>query len=125
MAAALQIWSPTFSKAFDSLPAHIRDAVQRRVDEMGARLANFPHQRLQGRPEWSERDERHARQRREGVRSSAAGAAEIQSGSRRFFLHHGFLGDDDFWELHDVGDRRGSILTEGRLERQFSISDLG
>ena len=62
---------------------------------------------------------------REGVRSSAAGAAEIQSGSGRFFLRHGFLGDDDFWELHDVGDRRGSILTEGRLERQFSISDLG
>ena len=52
MAAALQIWSPTFSKAFDSLPAHIRDAVQRRVDEMGARLANFPHQRLQGRSEF-------------------------------------------------------------------------
>ena len=75
--------------------------------------------------EWSEGDERHGRLSREGVRSSAAGAAEIQSGSGRFFLHHGFLGDDDFWELHDVGDRRGSILTEGRLERQFSISDLG
>jgi hypothetical protein len=48
-----------------------------------------------------------------------------ESGSRRFFLRHRFLGDDDFWELHDVGDRLGSILTEGRLERQFSVSDLG
>ena len=52
MAAALQIWSPTFSKAFDSLPASVRDAVQRKVDEMGARLGNFPHRRLQGRPEF-------------------------------------------------------------------------
>jgi mRNA interferase RelE/StbE len=52
VAAALQIWSPTFSKAFDSLPAAVRDAVQRKVDEMGSRLENFPHQRLQGRPEF-------------------------------------------------------------------------
>lgn len=52
MAAALQIWSPTFSKAFDSLPAAVRDVVQRKLDEMGARLENFPHQRLQRRPEF-------------------------------------------------------------------------
>jgi mRNA interferase RelE/StbE len=52
VAAALQIWSPTFSKAFDSLPATVRAAVQRKVDEMGSRLDNFPHQRLQGRPEF-------------------------------------------------------------------------
>jgi hypothetical protein len=32
----------------------------------------------------------------------------------------------DTGELHDAGDRlSGSILTEGRLERQFSVSDLG
>ena len=52
MAAALQIWSPTFSRAFDNLPAPVRAAVQRKVDEMGARLEAFPHQRLQGRPEF-------------------------------------------------------------------------
>ena len=52
MAAALQIWSPTFSKAFDSLPASVRDAVQRKVDETGARLESFPHKRLQGRAEF-------------------------------------------------------------------------
>jgi len=52
VAAALQIWSPTFSKAFDSLPAPVRDAIQRNVDDMGLRLANFPHQKLQGRPEF-------------------------------------------------------------------------
>lgn len=49
MAAALQIWSATFSAAFDSLPQSVREAVQRKVDEMGTRLAGFPHSRLQGR----------------------------------------------------------------------------
>jgi mRNA interferase RelE/StbE len=52
VAAALQIWSPTFTKAFDSLSTAVRDAVQRKVDEMGARLGNFPHKRLEGRPEF-------------------------------------------------------------------------
>lgn len=52
MAAALQIWSPTFSKAFDDLPLSIREMVQRKIDDMGARLESFPHQRLQGRSEF-------------------------------------------------------------------------
>ena len=52
MAAALQIWSPTFSRAFDSLPPSVRAVAERRVDEMGTRLETFPHQRLQGRPEF-------------------------------------------------------------------------
>jgi mRNA-degrading endonuclease RelE of RelBE toxin-antitoxin system len=52
VAAALQIWSPTFSKAFDSLPSSVRELVQRKVDEMGARLSSFPHKRLESRPEF-------------------------------------------------------------------------
>jgi mRNA interferase RelE/StbE len=52
VAAALQVWSPTFSKAFDSLPSSVREAVQREVDEMGGRLENFPHKRLEGRSEF-------------------------------------------------------------------------
>ena len=52
-------------------------------------------------------------------------AAATENGLRRFFLRHRFLGDDDTGELHDVGDGLDSILAEGRLERQFSISDLG
>ena len=52
MAAALQIWSPTFARAFDSLPSSIRASVQGKVDELGTRLESFPHQRLQGRPEF-------------------------------------------------------------------------
>jgi mRNA interferase RelE/StbE len=52
VAAALQIWSPTFSRSFDELPSAIRETVQRKVDEMGTRLESFPHKRLQGRPEF-------------------------------------------------------------------------
>jgi len=52
VAAALQIWSPTFSRAFDALPTSVREAVQHKVDEMGVRLETFPHRRLQGRPEF-------------------------------------------------------------------------
>lgn len=52
MAAALQIWSHTFSRSFDSLPDSVRETVQRKIDEMGTRLENFQHKRLQGRPEF-------------------------------------------------------------------------
>jgi mRNA interferase RelE/StbE len=52
VAAALQIWSRIFSKAFDDLPSGVRETVQRKIDEMGTRLEDFPHQRLQGRPEF-------------------------------------------------------------------------
>lgn len=51
MAAALQIWSPTFSRSFDDLPSSVRADVERKVDEMGTRLESFPHKRLQGRAE--------------------------------------------------------------------------
>lgn len=52
MAAARQIWSATFSKAFDSLPLSVREDVERRIDELSFRLADFPHKRLTLRPEF-------------------------------------------------------------------------
>jgi mRNA interferase RelE/StbE len=52
VAAALQIWSATFSKAFDSLPSSIQTAAHDKIDEMGLRLEAFPHQRLKGRLEF-------------------------------------------------------------------------
>jgi mRNA interferase RelE/StbE len=51
MAAALQIWSSTFSQAFDALPQGVRDQVVAKVDDMGRRLGSYPHNRLQGRSE--------------------------------------------------------------------------
>jgi hypothetical protein len=44
----------------------------------------------------------------------------------RFFLRHRFPGDSDTGEGNDPGGNLGSaVLTEGRLERQFLIGDLG
>ena len=51
MAAAIQIWSHTFTRAFDALPPALREKVQRKIDELGSRLAEYPHQRLAGRAE--------------------------------------------------------------------------
>ena len=51
MAAALQIWSATYTKSFDALPPQVRAAVERKVDDMGRRLETFSHQRLTGRRE--------------------------------------------------------------------------
>ncbi len=46
--ASLQVWSATFAKAFDALSPSVREAVQRKVDDMGARLDIFSHRRLTG-----------------------------------------------------------------------------
>jgi mRNA interferase RelE/StbE len=50
-AASLQIWSVTYSRAFDQLPATVKRLVERKVDDMGARLGTFSHNRLRGRRE--------------------------------------------------------------------------
>jgi mRNA interferase RelE/StbE len=52
VAAALQIASATYTRAFDALPESIREAVQTKVDSMGVRLDSFPHKRLTGRREF-------------------------------------------------------------------------
>jgi mRNA-degrading endonuclease RelE of RelBE toxin-antitoxin system len=52
VAAALQILSATYSKAFDALPESVREAIRAKVDEMGTRLETFPHCRLRNRPEF-------------------------------------------------------------------------
>jgi mRNA interferase RelE/StbE len=52
VAASLQVWSPTFSRAFDSLPASVCKTIQSKVDEMGLQLESFAHKRLQGRSEF-------------------------------------------------------------------------
>ncbi len=52
MAAALQIWSLTFTKAFDALPEFVRADIQRKVDDLGTRLELFPHKKLTGRNEF-------------------------------------------------------------------------
>jgi mRNA interferase RelE/StbE len=52
VAAALQVWSHTFTKAFDSLPDATREAVRRKIDDISVRLETFSHRRLAGRREF-------------------------------------------------------------------------
>ena len=48
MSAALQIYYTRFDTAFFKLPPPIRTRIESRIDEMGLRLATFPHHRLTG-----------------------------------------------------------------------------
>lgn len=49
--AALQIWSHTFCRSFDALPATVQDALQQKIDDVGTRLHTYPHHRLTARRE--------------------------------------------------------------------------
>ncbi len=46
--AATQIYSPQFDRRFFSLPGGIQQFIQRKIDELGQNLRNFPHHRMQG-----------------------------------------------------------------------------
>ena len=46
--SATQVYYSSFDAAFLKLPAHVRARIQRRIDEIGLRLATFPHHRLKG-----------------------------------------------------------------------------
>jgi len=48
MPAATQVWSQTFSKAFDALPSGVRIRIAEAVDFLGRKLAWAAHHRLQG-----------------------------------------------------------------------------
>jgi len=46
--AALQIYYTRFDAAFFRLPPNVRARIESQIDEMGLRLAAFPHHRLTG-----------------------------------------------------------------------------
>ena len=48
MPAATQVWSQTFSKAFDALPPGVRVRVAEAIDALGRKLGSLGHHRLQG-----------------------------------------------------------------------------
>ncbi len=48
MSAALQVYYTRFDAAFFKLPAQVRTRIESRLDDMGLRLATFPHHRLTG-----------------------------------------------------------------------------
>jgi mRNA interferase RelE/StbE len=48
VSAALQIYYTPFDAAFFKLPPQVRTRIESRIDDMGQRLASFPHYRLTG-----------------------------------------------------------------------------
>lgn len=48
MPAATQVWSQTFSKAFEALPVGVRIRVGEAIDLLGRNLSSAAHHRLQG-----------------------------------------------------------------------------
>ena len=48
MPAATQIWSQTFTKAFESLPSGTQVRVSQAIDSLGRNLSAVAHHRLQG-----------------------------------------------------------------------------
>lgn len=46
--SATQVYYSGFDAAFLKLPAHVCARIQRRIDEIGLRLATFPHHQLKG-----------------------------------------------------------------------------
>ena len=48
MSAALQICYTRFDAVLFKLPPNVRNRIEARIDEMGLRLAAFPHYRLTG-----------------------------------------------------------------------------
>ena len=52
MSQATEIYSHEFDSIFSRLSPIMRQRVQDKIRLLGSRLDNFPHQRLQGRPEF-------------------------------------------------------------------------
>jgi len=48
MSAATQVYYASFDAVFLKLPPALRGRVQKKVDEIGLRLASYPHHRLKG-----------------------------------------------------------------------------
>lgn len=48
MSAATQVYYATFDGVFIKLPPAVRAQVEQKLDDVGLRLASFPHHRLKG-----------------------------------------------------------------------------
>lgn len=52
MNQATEVYSSEFDSIFFRLPPAVRERIEGRIRDLGRRLENFPHHRLQGRPEF-------------------------------------------------------------------------
>ena len=48
MSAATQVYYASFDAVFFKLPAAVRGRIDGEIDDIGARLASYPHHRLKG-----------------------------------------------------------------------------
>ena len=48
MSAAIQVYYASFDTAFFKLPSALRGRIEAKIDEIGSRLASYPHHRLKG-----------------------------------------------------------------------------
>jgi hypothetical protein len=46
--SALQVYYESFNSAFSKLPPDVCGRIESKIDQMGLRLASFPHERLKG-----------------------------------------------------------------------------
>lgn len=49
--AATRVHSPDFDRDFSELPRKIQTQIEKKLDEMGLRLGDYPHYRLTGSPQ--------------------------------------------------------------------------
>ena len=52
MKQAQEVYSREFDAVFFQLPVHVRSQIEAKITELGGRLEQFPHHRLQGRDEF-------------------------------------------------------------------------
>ena len=48
MSSALQVYYADFDFIFFKLPAHLRQRIEAKIDDVRSRLSSFPHERLKG-----------------------------------------------------------------------------
>jgi len=49
---ATEIYAREFDSVFFKLPPQVREAIEKKIQQLGSRLADYPHQRLTGRSEY-------------------------------------------------------------------------
>ena len=52
MGQATEIYTKEFETLFERLPSHVRTRILEKIRELGRRLPDFSHERLQGRGEF-------------------------------------------------------------------------
>jgi len=48
VSSALQVYYADFDFIFFKLPAHLRQRIEAKIDDVRSRLSSFPHERLKG-----------------------------------------------------------------------------